>query len=191
MATFTLDRAFVSPLPLSGATAHASPALAGSVLEDRLVQFQSLGSTPPLVTGAFQERIVRSRVDGTLAFYYRITELRGGELDQFFRVELGPLPTPRPTVEVEYRTDGLGVIGPQGVLFDGAAISFVFSASSPGRTIPVTETALSRFMFFKLTSAESSGRPITYAADRFGRISMRGVRWATGVIGNSFHPVFS
>jgi hypothetical protein len=191
MARFTLDRAFVAPLPLLGTTAQASPALAGTVLEDRLIPFRSGGGAPgPLVNGTFQERIVRSSVDGTLAFYYRITELRGGEIDQQFRVELGPLPTSRPTVDVEFRTDGLGVVGPQGVLFDGQAISFIFNASAPGRTVPVTETALSRFMFFKLTSAATAGRPVTYAADAFGRISISALRWGTLAIGNSFHPVF-
>jgi hypothetical protein len=58
---------------LPGTTSFAEPQLAGVVLVDELIPF-SFSARPALgnITGTVQQRAVRSSVDGTIDFYWRI-----------------------------------------------------------------------------------------------------------------------
>src|SRR5947209_10364940 len=105
-----LDLDTAREVTVAGATAQAKPELAGTVVEDRLVPFASTGATEPRVNGTLQERIVRSSSDGTLAFYYRVTALSGGDIGYGISLRFWPRLV---AVDVDYRPDGLGVVGPQ------------------------------------------------------------------------------
>ena len=96
-------------IALSGTTSAARPELAGTVIYDVLIPFQiDINGFPgnPLYQGNLQNRVVRSNIDGTLDFYYRIRDTNGGlngilasaETDDFTGW----------STDVDYRTDGLG-----------------------------------------------------------------------------------
>lgn len=130
---------------LTGTTAHARTELGGVVLEDRIRPFTASASLGP-VSGTLQDRVVRSTRDGTLAFYYRIGELRGGNLDQALVLNYGFIYGHVPSaLDVDFRLDGLGEVGPYAAFWNGSSLYFEFSGV-PGIP-PVTPTALSRFMF--------------------------------------------
>jgi hypothetical protein len=158
---------------LRGTTLAARPELAGTVLEDRLRPF----ANGP-VTGVLQERIVRSSVDNTLAFYYRIKELTGGvvtyiALTDWPLLELGSL-------DMDYRIDGLGERGPA----TGAAMNPTRFDFSP--TSPATSIALSRFMFIKMIPGP--GRPVVTAWRTDRNIQLGdGATWAA-LLPDSFRP---
>lgn len=91
---------------LPGTTAAARPELAGTVLVDRITPFSY---TRPLIggtiSGTIQESVLRSSLDGTLDFYWRITSdatsaARIGELDLY------GFNTTR--YDADWRIDGLG-----------------------------------------------------------------------------------
>src|SRR5687767_582341 len=90
---------------LRGTTLAARPELAGTVLQDRLRPF----ANGP-VNGVLQERIVRSSVDNTLAFYYRIKELTGGVVKYLAFTDWPTLALR--ALDMDYRIDGLGERGP-------------------------------------------------------------------------------
>lgn len=163
---------------VAGTTAAARPELAGTVIEDRLVPFRS---TSPSVTGTLQERIVRSSVDRTLAFYYRITELSGGEIGYGISLRFWPQ---LGAIDVDYRVDGLGVIGPQKVSCGPEPIQFVFNSPRPQ---PITPSALSRFMFVKIFPPTEPGVTAVTGYDTGGQILIADVRWAV-ILPNCFKP---
>lgn len=98
-----------STFDLPGTTEAAQPFLAGTVVEDELLQFSLPVSQqdPSLITGTVQQRVVRESGSGTLDFYWRITEVAGGSLG-YLRV--GNFITD--TFDANYRIDGLGTVGP-------------------------------------------------------------------------------
>ena len=57
--------------PITGTTVVAQPELAGDIIEDVLVPYDFSGAGQT-VKGTVQNRVVRSSVDGTLDFYWRI-----------------------------------------------------------------------------------------------------------------------
>lgn len=98
---------------LSGTTAAAQPQLAGVVLADdstSIVWNQAGGA----LTANVQSRVVRSSLDGTLDFYWRITNVSFDGRDApeaigNFRIgDFGNLLG----YNSDFRTDGLGSIGP-------------------------------------------------------------------------------
>lgn len=96
---------FLTALP--GTTVAARPELAGIVLVDRITPFSY---TRPLIggtiSGSIQESVLRSSVDGTLDFYWRITSdatsaARIGEFDIYgFNTN---------RYDADWRIDGLGI----------------------------------------------------------------------------------
>jgi hypothetical protein len=110
----------VAPLP--GTSVAAQPQLAGFVIEDRLQAFTM--STPTgLVTGQIQSRVVRSDLDGTLDFYWRVMNdaSSSGEI-AFFR--LGEFHAPE--FDANWRIDGVGDVSPvQAYRFDSPLESYV------------------------------------------------------------------
>lgn len=170
---------------LRGTTAAARPELAGMVLQDRLRPFDYFGT----ITGVLQERIVRSSVDNTLAFYYRIKELSAGSVRAF--VAIRSWPAALTAVDMDYRLDGLGEVGPNGGSGDtpsgGVAptvVRFRFDAVRPSPA--VTPTALSRFMFIKMIPGP--GYPAVTEWDESGDIVIQDTDWSMH-FPNSFRPV--
>ena len=66
-----------STVGLPGTTVAAHPELAGLVLEDVDQPFSFIDSTGHTLSGVVQNRVVRSSVDGTLDFYWRIKNTNG------------------------------------------------------------------------------------------------------------------
>jgi hypothetical protein len=120
---------------LPGTTSFAEPQLAGVILVDEEIPF-SFSAGPALgdITGHVQQRVVRSTVDGTIDFYWRIfNDTDSAAAIGSFR--LGDFVSPE--INANYRTDGLGDTAPDSAhRFTGTLDSFVnfnFNVfSSPG-----------------------------------------------------------
>lgn len=179
MAIFQRNPGVRMFVPVRGATAAAQPELEGDVAEDRLISFAA-GS----VTGVLQERIVRSSVDDTLAFYYRLKELSGpGTVRE---IVLSDWPVTGGSLDGDYRLDGLGEIGPQQVGCDPGNIRFQFFFDRLER--PVTPAALSRFMFIKIPPPEVTSPVIVTGYTTGGRITLGDISWSV-ILPSSFIPV--
>jgi len=63
---------------LFGTTSAARPELAGTVIHDQLIPFEIKDGLTLLFAGVLQNRVVRSDLDGTVDFYYRIRDTQGG-----------------------------------------------------------------------------------------------------------------
>ena len=64
-----------APVLIAGTTHADRPELAGEVIRDELSAFEIRDAQGGLVfQGTIQQRVVRSNLDGTLDFYYRIRE---------------------------------------------------------------------------------------------------------------------
>ena len=103
-----------STVGLPGTTVAAHPELAGLVLEDVDQPFSFLDSTGHTLSGVVQNRVVRSSVDGTLDFYWRIKDTSGSSVSgdpgaiTAFRVGgFGDL-----ALDADWRIDGLGTVHP-------------------------------------------------------------------------------
>lgn len=111
-------------LALPGTTVAAEPQLAGTVLVDELIPFSfSAGAGLGNITGEVQQRIVRSSVDGTLDFYWRVmNDLNSAAAIGSFR--LGNFVSPE--YNANWRIDGLGNESPDSATrFTGAMDSYV------------------------------------------------------------------
>ncbi|TWT33638.1 hypothetical protein KOR34_34710 [Posidoniimonas corsicana] len=115
---------------LTGTTSAADPRLAGGVQDDPLVPFEILGNFGEvLLSGNLQDRVVESNDTGTLIFAPRLRDLVGApfapdmEVRALFISGYGNVLT-----DVEYRTDGLGDVGPSAALrsFDNNSLQFAF-----------------------------------------------------------------
>jgi hypothetical protein len=110
--------------PLPGTTSAAEPHLAGVVLVDELIPFSFFdGVSGGDILGHVQQRVVRSSVDGTLDFYWRVfNDASSSAAIQSFR--LGEFFSPE--YDADYRIDGLGVRAPDTAhRFAGALDSYV------------------------------------------------------------------
>lgn len=99
---------------LPGTTVAAEPQLAGVVLEDKLSSFSIAGLG---ITGQIQSRVVRSSVDGTLDFYWRVFNdaTSQGSIGNF---RVGEFYAPE--YNANWRIDGLGDVAPMSAyLFGG------------------------------------------------------------------------
>jgi hypothetical protein len=112
--------------PLAGTTAAAQPELAGVVLEDVLRPFTIEWGAGQSVTGTIQDRVVRSEVDNTLIFSYRIINDATSDAPLSFAMRDDYAGF---TTDVDWRSDGLGMIGPSFAMrnFDGSEVSFFFN----------------------------------------------------------------
>jgi len=100
---------------LSGTTSAANPDLGGVVIRDQLIPFQindNLGNT--LITGNVQDRVVRSSNTGQLIFAPRLRDLNNPSgvawIEGFSMLGFNGF-----TTDIDYRTDGLGNVGPNSV----------------------------------------------------------------------------
>ena len=100
---------------LFGTTAAAQPHLAGTVLEDEvrgfvLTRTDSTGSMTVVGEGKLQLSVVQTSSDA-LHFHYRFRDLRlapGASIRSLSIFGFGSIDT----LEVDFRTDGLGEVGP-------------------------------------------------------------------------------
>ena len=133
----------VTPLP--GTTVAAEPQLAGLVLEDEITAFSFFDGTG-IHSGTVQSRVVRSNIDGTLDFYWRVIS-SPGDGGNLGALRVGNFFAPE--YNANYRIDGLGNVAPVAArLFGGAdagSVNFLFtSASGANNFTPGSE---SNFMF--------------------------------------------
>ena len=137
--------------PISGTTAALRPELAGTVLEDVIQPYGFINSTGTLAMfGTVQNRVVRSDVDGTLDFYWRIVPTpnpilnpitQDGEIVAFRVNGFGG-----DALDGDWRIDGSGNVPPQIARnFGGGSVNFLFD---PG--VRVGEE--SRFFFLDTTA---------------------------------------
>ncbi len=156
---------------LPGTTAAAEPQLAGTVLEDdvQAFSFAAYGGT---VTGTVQSRVVRSTLDGTLDFYWRVKndDKSAGAIQD---LRLGDFIAPE--YNANWRIDGLGDQGPAVALVfaspprDPGYINFRFfekSATENGAGLAPGES--SNFILMD-TSAKLYAKSATYDLTRFGQ----------------------
>ena len=138
----TVGRAIPVVAPLSGFTDFAiagtsvalRPELAGLILYDQSQAFSFIDANGRDVAGSVQVRIVKSNVDSTLDFYWRIlnssesgsaiTAFRVGGFDSF-------------ALDADWRSDGLGTQSPNTarVFGDGSLgfVNFLFDSNPVGR----------------------------------------------------------
>jgi hypothetical protein len=139
---------------LPGTTVAAEPQLAGTVLVDELIPF-SFSAGPGLgdITGEVQQRVVRSSVDGTLDFYWRVMNdaNSAGAIGSF---RLGNFVSPE--YNANWRIDGLGDTAPSNAdRFPGSGQSYVnfdfnvFSSNPEDGLLPGHS---SYFMFLDTTA---------------------------------------
>lgn len=93
---------------LPGTTSAAEPQLAGLIIVDENIPFSFL-STTGTIFGTVQQRIVRSDLDGTLDFYWRV-ENNADSAEAIGSFRVGNFVSPE--YNANYRTDGLGDVGP-------------------------------------------------------------------------------
>ncbi len=102
---------------LPGTTVAAEPQLAGLVLEDKMSNFSIAGLG---ITGQIQSRVVRSSLDGTLDFYWRVfndatsqANIGNFRIGEFYA----------PEYNANWRIDGLGDVAPMNAyMFGGTYI---------------------------------------------------------------------
>jgi hypothetical protein len=158
-----------------GTTHAANNSLAGTVLVDEIRAFTgTFGSPPRFVPGKIQNRVVRQS-DGRLAFYYRVTELTGDRIESLMVWNFTH--STCPNYDVDFRLDGLGVIGPYRAEPSGSSITFRFAV-----TRPVSPSELSRFMFIRPDSDISN-------YDNRASVTVGTERWSA-TIQNCFRPVW-
>ena len=134
---------------LIGTTNAARPELAGTVLVDRIRPFSLTSSTGAVISGTFQDRVVKRTSTGKLEFSFRIKNNAAsvGNIVVVNRQNYGEYPT----VDVDYRTDGLGTIGAPAAAHGGGAnarIKFDFFNA------PITSGGESRFHFIGTNATE-------------------------------------
>lgn len=115
---------------LSGTTTATRPELAGPIIEDDLTPFSISGAGETL-TGNIQNRVVRSSVDGTLDFYWRILPTSGdGDISAFRVTGFAGL-----ALDADWRIDGLGAAAPDTARYfgsDDGSVNFLFETNEVG-----------------------------------------------------------
>jgi hypothetical protein len=94
--------------PLPGTTVAAEPQLAGIVVVDELLPF-SFADGGGNISGAVQVRVVRSTVDNTIDFYWRIFN-DSNSSDAISLIHVGDFNAS--FYDVNWRIDGLGDVAP-------------------------------------------------------------------------------
>ncbi|MES2320059.1 MAG: PEP-CTERM sorting domain-containing protein [Pseudomonadota bacterium] len=171
------------PTPLPGTTAAAQPQLAGLVLEDDIQAF-SFAANGGTISGTVQSRVVRSTLDGTLDFYWRvISDANSSGAMQSFR--LGQFFTT--SYDANWRIDGLGNTAPsEAYLFPGDTgflnFEFIDAAGAGGLAAGME----SYFMFLD-TTATSYNKSAWYDLANMGQSEISGL-YATFTPGDVPEP---
>ncbi|MGD2074437.1 MAG: VPLPA-CTERM sorting domain-containing protein [Gammaproteobacteria bacterium] len=139
---------------LPGTTVAANPQLAGTIIIDEAIPFSfSAGSGLGNITGQVQQRIVRSSVDNTLDFYWRVQNhpTSAGAIGSF---RIGDFVSPE--YNANWRIDGLGDTAPSDATrFSGILESFVnfdFDVFSTDPADGLLPGQSSYFMFLDTTA---------------------------------------
>jgi len=148
LATAAPLSALAVPMPvtgdyaLSGTTVAARPELAGVVLEDRITAY-SFSGAGETVSGEIQHRVVRSNLDGTIDFYWRIRPTGGtGDIHAFRVSGFGGY-----ALDADWRIDGLGTAAPDIARnLGGGNVNFIWDSNEVGRD-PNGGLDSSRFFF--------------------------------------------
>ena len=150
--------------PLPGTTVALDPDLAGIVVED-VTQAFSFAANGGTISGTVQSRVVRSTLDGTLDFYWRVESDRASAAAmQSFRV--GNFFTD--TYDADWRIDGAGDTAPlNGLHFNNALgnVNFEFSDLQGGGL----GAGSSSFFVFLDTSATRYARTAVYDLTNIGQ----------------------
>jgi len=142
-------------VPLPGTTAIAEPDVAGPIIADQLISFTGLDNATGgiAITGTLQDRVVRETLTGNLDFYGHITLTDfGNNLGAIDSIGMGSFAGF--TVDANFRTDGLGVQGPNAASrsSDGSEVAWYFE--SPLRLGALGGASESLF-FFAQTDAKN------------------------------------
>lgn len=163
----------VTPLP--GTTLVAQPQLGGVALEDILQPF-SFSADGGTISGTVQSTVVRSTLDGTLDFYWRVvSDTFSTAVVASFRI--GDFFTP--VYDANWRIDGLGEIPPAAARLmpgGGGNVNFLFDGRNPGGITPGT----SSFYMMLDTNATTYGRTARYDLTGFNGISTTYTTFAPG-----------
>lgn len=155
-----------SSVNLTGTTFSTTPDLGGIVIRDQIIPFQitdSLGTV--ILAGNVQDRIVRSSNTGDLIFSPRLRDLNNPAgtawINGFSMNGFNGF-----TTDVNYRTDGLGDIGPNGVTRDATG-NTLFYRYDPALILPPNE-GLFLSVVTDTTGFDLSGVFTIYAQNDFG-----------------------
>jgi hypothetical protein len=156
---------------LPGTTALAQPELAGLVLDDKLFNFTMI-TAKGTVTGEVQSRVVRSTLEGTLDFYWRVMNDSSSKDDiAFFRVGLFN----SPEYDANYRIDGVGDRAPISAFrFPGSQESFVnfdFTTTDPNGAPSALHPGESSYFMLMDTSATTYSETATMDVASFGTLN--------------------
>ena len=159
-------------LPLTGTTVAAEPQLAGTVLVDEIIPF-SFGVGSDFISGSVQQRVVRSSVDNTIDFSWRVLNTGEGSLAPIGSFRVGNFVSPE--YNANYRTDGSGNLGPDHAhRFTGSEdtfVNFLFSNNGLGANkgsyfffFDTTATNYAKTAFFDLTGTGAGNISGSFAA---------------------------
>jgi hypothetical protein len=159
----TCAQAVVLPVgvttPLSGTTVAADPQLAGTVIEDIMTPFSFAGAGGTIF-GTVQSRVVRSSVDNTLDFYWRvINDPNSSDAISTFR--LGNFYSF--VYDADYRIDGEGDVAPDAAhRFSTPSVNFLFgelggSTLAPGESSNFMFLDTNMFFYARLASYDLLG----------------------------------
>jgi hypothetical protein len=156
---------------LSGTTLALNPQLAGTVVEDEVDAFTyALGDG--IFSGSVQSRVTLS-IDGTYDFDWRIfdTSFTGTDGSQLGAFNLSAFGGNTIGLDADYRTDGLGAVGPDSARVGdpllqaifGGSLSFVFSdglAAGSDSKFFFLDTEATNYAKTATLSLSNLGRPI-------------------------------
>ena len=131
---------------LTGTSAEARPELTGVVLQDVIRPFSVDHGGGNFTTGTIRDRVVRETDSGTLDFYYKISNdvSSAGSVDFVTHNSFAGFGT-----DVDFRTDGVGTIGPDQASRNAAGDEVLFDFFSTNLLFPGAES----FFFFVKTDA--------------------------------------
>lgn len=140
--------------PLGGTTSAADPNLAGTVINDNLIAWSITdGAGGVLVSGNLQNRVIRSDLLGTLIFAPRLTDIVYGERGLPENLSLSLTGYGGGVLDVDFRTDDLGVATFPfvGRSADGGTLVFPTVSGAPGFDSSLFLSILSTATNFGLT----------------------------------------
>ena len=155
-------------VPLSGTTLAANPDLAGVVLVDALRPFSiqdNSGTT--ILTGNVQDSVMRSNNTGELIFTPRLRNLVK-PMDQAWIVGLQTTGYTGFATDIDFRTDGIGDVGPNSASRDITG-NELFFRYDPNIIVP-PEDALFLSVFTDATVFDRTGSITIFAQNDLGRI---------------------
>jgi hypothetical protein len=135
---------------LPGTTVAAEPQLAGLVLED-VVQPFSFNDGQGTISGTVQSRVVRSSVDGTLDFYWRVIN-DASSVAGLGSFRIGNFAAPE--YNANWRADGLGTVAPTSAyMFVAPPVGYInFNFSNPTAAATLAPGSESYFILMDTTA---------------------------------------